>query len=69
MRFAVYSGAAPGNVGAAPDNTPTGQQRKPENALAGIEIGEGLEATLCASEPDLKSLTNLDVDDRGRVWV
>ncbi|QDT09460.1 PVC-type heme-binding CxxCH protein [Planctomycetes bacterium K23_9] len=44
-------------------------QRKPENALAGIEVADGLQATLCASEPHLKSLTNLDVDDRGRVWV
>ena len=69
VRFAVYSGAAPGDVGKSPDNLPTGEQRKPENALAGIEIGEGLEATLSASEPHLKSLTNLDVDDRGRVWV
>jgi putative membrane-bound dehydrogenase-like protein len=43
--------------------------RQPENALAGIETAEGLQATLCASEPHLKSLTNLDVDDRGRVWV
>ena len=43
--------------------------RKPENALAGIEIAKGLQATLSASEPHLKSLTNLDVDDRGRVWV
>ena len=68
VRFAVYSGAAPSQVG-APDNTPSGDQRKAENAIAGIEIADGLEATLSASEPDLRSLTNLDVDDRGRVWV
>ncbi|MEM9588018.1 MAG: PVC-type heme-binding CxxCH protein [Planctomycetota bacterium] len=45
------------------------QLREPENALAGIEVAEGLELTLAASEPILKSLTNLDIDDRGRVWV
>ena len=28
-----------------------------------------MEATLAASEPSLYSLTNLDVDHRGRVWV
>ncbi len=55
---------------AKPDDAPDGQQRTPENALAGIEIAKGLEATLSASEKnDLKSLTNLDIDDRGRVWV
>ncbi|MGB7347517.1 MAG: PVC-type heme-binding CxxCH protein, partial [Pirellulaceae bacterium] len=69
VQFAVYAGAAPEQIGHAPDNTPDGDQRKPENALAGIEVAEGLVATLSASEPHLKSLTNLDVDDRGRVWV
>jgi putative membrane-bound dehydrogenase-like protein len=46
-----------------------GDQREAENALAGLDIAEGLEATLFASEPDLKSVTNLDIDDRGRIWV
>ncbi|MGI9471790.1 MAG: PVC-type heme-binding CxxCH protein [Rubripirellula sp.] len=50
--------------------TPEGQdQRQPANAINGLEIGEGLQVTLSASEPDLSSLTNLDIDDRGRVWV
>ena len=74
VRFAVYADGPPSGNGRAPgansaDAAPTEDQRKPENALAGIEIAEGLQATLCASEPHLKSLTNLDVDDRGRVWV
>lgn len=43
--------------------------RTPENAVAGLKVAEGVEATLAASEPLLKSLTNLDVDHRGRVWV
>ncbi len=43
--------------------------RDARNAVKGLEIGEGLEVTLSASEPQLRSLTNLDVDDRGRVWV
>ena len=69
VNFAIYGGSAPKNIGKAPDNTADGDQRKPENAIAGIDIGDGLEVTLSASEPVLKSLTNLDVDDRGRVWV
>ncbi len=44
-------------------------QRSPEQAVAGLDIAEGLEATLAGSEPELLSLTNLDIDHRGRVWV
>ena len=43
--------------------------RHASNALAGIEVGDGLEATLSASEPNIQSLSNCDIDDRGRVWV
>ena len=32
-------------------------------------MAKGLEATLFASEPAITSLTNLDIDVRGRVWV
>lgn len=67
IQFMVFSGSAPKGLNAASgaDNP----ARSAENALAGIEIPEDLEATLVASEPDLKSLTNLDIDDRGRIWV
>jgi putative membrane-bound dehydrogenase-like protein len=53
----------------AAKDIPPADQRAPEAAIAGLEIGDGLEATLAASEPELRSLTNLDIDDRGRVWV
>ncbi|UUO06385.1 DUF1080 domain-containing protein [Blastopirellula sp. J2-11] len=46
-----------------------GTTREPEDAIQGLDVYDGLEATLAASEPTLKSLTNLDVDHRGRVWV
>lgn len=39
------------------------------NAVAGIQVAEGLEATLFAAEPNLTNPTNIDVDHRGRVWV
>jgi putative membrane-bound dehydrogenase-like protein len=45
------------------------EQRDPENAVAGIDVYEGLEATLFAHEPMLTNPTNIDVDARGRVWV
>jgi|GEM_PF-560125 len=43
--------------------------RSPVNAVSGIETTAGLQATLVGSEPELRSLTNLDIDSRGRVWV
>ena len=69
VRFAVYGGSPPSNHASPAVAPEASDQRDPKNAITGIEIGEGLEVTLCASEPHLKSLTNLDIDDRGRVWV
>lgn len=45
------------------------EKRLPKNALAGIEIAEGLQATLFASEPMIGNPTNIDIDARGRVWM
>jgi putative membrane-bound dehydrogenase-like protein len=44
-------------------------EHPPAQALAGLDVGPGLEATLFASEPMMLSPTNIDVDHRGRVWV
>ena len=38
-------------------------------AVANLDLYPGLEATLFASEPMLSNPTNIDVDERGRVWV
>jgi len=46
-----------------------GGSREPEDAIAGLDIADGVEAQLFASEPELRSLTNLDIDHLGRVWV
>lgn len=45
------------------------ERHDPENALLGVEIREGLEITLFASEDMVQNPTNMDVDDRGRVWI
>lgn len=42
---------------------------EPAEALAQLDVGEGLEATLFAAEPLLLSPSDIDVDARGRVWV
>ena len=44
-------------------------KRLPQNALAGVDIADGLTATLFASEPMIGNPTNIDVDSKGRVWM
>jgi putative membrane-bound dehydrogenase-like protein len=41
----------------------------PSHAPQTLKLGDGLEATLFASEPMLSSPSNIDVDASGRVWV
>ena len=62
VRFSIFSSAPP------LIETPGGD-RDPQAAVEKLDVGEGLEATLFAAEPELLSLTNLDIDHRGRVWV
>src|SRR5690606_2544450 len=46
------------------------QKRSSEHALEGIIVeDERLELTLFASEPMMSNPTNMDIDDRGRVWI
>jgi putative membrane-bound dehydrogenase-like protein len=64
VQFLIYADAMPTTtaVAGSPD-------RDPAKAVSGLEIHSGVAATLSAWEPTLYSLTNLDVDHRGRVWV
>ena len=45
------------------------QKRLPENALKGLVVANGLEVHTMATEPMLKNPTNIDVDEKGRIWV
>ena len=45
------------------------QKRLPSNALKGLVITSGLKIQTMATEPTLINPTNIDVDERGRVWV
>jgi putative membrane-bound dehydrogenase-like protein len=45
------------------------QLRLPENAVRGLKTREGLETTLFASEPTIMNPTNMDIDEKGRVWI
>ena len=50
-------------------STTASAQRSPEETLAGLKAGPGLEVTLFAAEPDLRNPTSIDIDAQGRVWV
>jgi len=63
VQFFVYT-SAPGPIG---QNAPV--DRTPENAVAGLDITDGVELQLFAAEPMLLSPSNIDIDHLGRVWV
>lgn len=63
VQFFVYT-SAPGPIG---QNAPV--DRTPENAVAGLDITDGVELNLFAAEPMLLSPSNIDIDHLGRVWV
>jgi putative membrane-bound dehydrogenase-like protein len=63
-RVAVASGVVLAAALAAP-----AAQQPPEQSLAGLRPGPGLEVTLWASEPMFSNPTNIAVDERGRLWV
>jgi putative membrane-bound dehydrogenase-like protein len=50
----------------AGNNSP---QRDAANAVANLDVADGLAATLFASEPEISNITNIDIDHRGRVWA
>ncbi|CAL1519852.1 PVC-type heme-binding CxxCH protein [Chitinophaga sp. MM2321] len=43
--------------------------RMPENAVKGLKTREGLTTSLFASEPTITNPTNMDIDEKGRVWI
>ena len=45
------------------------EKRLPENALSSMQVVDGLEVELFASEPMITNPTNISVDPMGRVWV
>ncbi|MCI0358939.1 MAG: NPCBM/NEW2 domain-containing protein [Planctomycetaceae bacterium] len=44
-------------------------ERSAANAVANLDVAEGLEATLFSSEPEIANITNIDIDHLGRVWA
>jgi putative membrane-bound dehydrogenase-like protein len=63
VQFFVYT-SAPGPIG---QNAPV--DRTPENAVAALDVADGVELKLFAAEPMLLSPSNIDIDHLGRIWV
>lgn len=61
------SNGAAGN--AATDSLTDEQRREPANALKTLQLADGLEIQPFATEPMLINPTNIDIDEKGRVWV
>ncbi|NNV57625.1 PVC-type heme-binding CxxCH protein [Limnovirga soli] len=57
------------NTAVTTDSATEAQKHLPENALKTLTVADGLEVTAMATEPMLQNPTNIDVDERGRVWV
>jgi len=54
----------------ADEKTLTDEEKHlPENALRGLQWPDDLDITLFANEPMLINPTNMDIDEKGRVWV
>ena len=67
--FSCNTGVTTAKTEIKTDTLTEAQKHLPENALKGLTISEGLEVHAFATEPMLKNPTNIDVDERGRVWV
>ena len=48
---------------------PLESQTTPQDTVASLRVADGLEITLWAAEPDVINPTNLDIDERGRIWI
>ena len=44
-------------------------QKSPQGTVDSFKVAAGLEATVWASEPDMVNPTDIDIDERGRIWV
>ena len=66
LAFAVLSTAASNLPAANPAGV--GPQAAAESVKQ-FAVGEGLEASLFASEPMVRNPSDMDIDERGRVWV
>jgi len=46
-----------------------GTNVSPEETMKTFKIPDGLEVTLVAAEPNIVNPTNMDIDEKGRIWI
>lgn len=71
IQFFVFTEKPPAQFAQAQQAAGAGS-RDPKDAVSGLDVAEGLEATLIASEastPPMLNPTSIDIDHLGRIWV
>ena len=68
VQFLVFNEKPPRRLMAAGQSQDIGN-RDAKDAVAGLDVGDGLEVSLFASEPLMFSPSNMDIDHLGRVWI
>jgi len=72
VQFQVYLNQPPEGVGRASGAVVAGSDspvHAAASAVTNLDVAEGCEAALFASEPDISNITNIDIDHLGRVWA
>ena len=69
VQFYVFTQQPPARLTAGSAGGASSVSREPQDAVAGLDVADGLEATLFASEPDISNITNIDIDHLGRIWA
>ncbi|MGE5943163.1 MAG: PVC-type heme-binding CxxCH protein [Flavobacteriales bacterium] len=67
--FSIFGKHAPSNERAIDTPLTEAQKHMAENGLKGLDVSPGLRVETMATEPMLINPTNIDVDEKGRVWV
>ena len=68
VQFMVFNEKPPRRL-FAESKTQDSNSRESGQAVSGLDVGNGLEASLFASEPLMFSPSNMDIDHLGRVWI
>jgi putative membrane-bound dehydrogenase-like protein len=69
VTFAVYTQNPGPLLTSSQQGGATAPSHDAENAVAGLDVADGCEATLFSSEPQISNLTSIDIDHLGRVWA
>lgn len=68
VEFLVYTQAPPALAAAGAPNAGNAS-RDAADAVAALDVAEGLECKLFSSEPEISNITSIDIDHLGRVWA